>query len=119
MFYATTVILVVGMAGKDPPLRAFLADQLSDEVENPTEEKQEEIDDRTDILLRVARFSGATIALVSLPNSTWMGNGLRSFRLGDGSKSFAILVWLWSLLLQTPQTRRELLWNYSSSFNGS
>uniref|UniRef100_A0A7N2N7R9 Uncharacterized protein n=1 Tax=Quercus lobata TaxID=97700 RepID=A0A7N2N7R9_QUELO len=119
VFYAAAVILVVGMAGQDPPQRAFLADQLSDEVENPTEEKQEEIDDRTDILWRVARFSGATIALVSLPNSTWMGNGLRSFRLADGSKSFAILVWLWSLLLQTPQTRRELLWNYSSSFNGS
>ena len=35
---------------------------------SPTEE--EEIDDRTDILWRVARFSGATIALVSLPNAT-------------------------------------------------
>ena len=35
------------MAGQDPPLRAFLADQLSDEIENPTEEKQGEIDDRS------------------------------------------------------------------------
>uniref|UniRef100_A0A7N2RCZ2 Uncharacterized protein n=1 Tax=Quercus lobata TaxID=97700 RepID=A0A7N2RCZ2_QUELO len=43
------------MAGQDPPLRAFLADQLSDEIENPTEEKQKEIDDRTNILWRVAR----------------------------------------------------------------
>ena len=70
VFYAAAVILVVGMAGQDPPLRAFLADQLSDEIENPTEEKQKEIDDRTNILWRVARFSGATIALVSLPNAT-------------------------------------------------
>ena len=37
VFYAASVILVVGMAGQDPPLRAFLADQLSDEIENPTE----------------------------------------------------------------------------------
>ena len=31
------------------------------------------------------------------PSKCYMGNGLRSFCLGDGSKSFAILVWLWSL----------------------
>uniref|UniRef100_A0A7N2KPG2 Uncharacterized protein n=1 Tax=Quercus lobata TaxID=97700 RepID=A0A7N2KPG2_QUELO len=70
VFYAAAVILAVGMAGQNPPLRAFLADQLSDEIENPTEEKQKEIDDRTNILWRVARFSGATIALVSLRNAT-------------------------------------------------
>ena len=112
VFYAATVILVVGMAGKDPPLRAFLADQLSDEIENPTEEKQEEIDDRTDILWRVARFSGATIALVPLPNDTWemafgvsalvmaanlflflFGYGLSCYKLykPDGSSSGIIL----------------------------
>ncbi|XP_050261013.1 protein NRT1/ PTR FAMILY 5.4-like isoform X2 [Quercus robur] len=94
VFYAAAVILVVGMAGQEPPLRAFLADQLSYEIENPTEEKLEEIDDRTDILWRVARFSGATIALVSLPNSTWemafgvsalvMGANLLLFLFGKG-----------------------------------
>ena len=83
VFYAATVILVVGMAGKDPPLRAFLADQLSDEIENPTEEKLEEIEDRTNILWRVARFSGATIALVSLPNATWeMNFGVSALVMG-------------------------------------
>ena len=112
VFYAAAVLLVVGMAGKDPPLRAFLADQLSDEIENPTEEKQEEIDDRTDILWRVARFSGATIALVPLPNDTWemafgvsalvmaanlflflFGYGLSCYKLykPDGSSSGIIL----------------------------
>ena len=100
VFYAATVILVVGMAGKDPPLRAFLADQLSDEIENPTEEKQEEIDDRTDILWRVARFSGATIALVPLPNDTWemafgvsalvMGANLLLFLFGYGLSCYKL-----------------------------
>ena len=83
VFYAAAVILVVGMAGQDPPLRAFLADQLSDEIENPTEEKQEEKDDRTDILWRIARFSGATIVLVSLTNAEWeMAFGVSALVMG-------------------------------------
>ena len=100
VFYAAAVILVVGMAGKDPPLRAFLADQLSDEIENPTEEKQEEIDDRTDILWRVVRFSGATIALVPLPIDTWemafgvsalvMGANLLLFLFGYGLSCYKL-----------------------------
>ena len=82
MFYAVAVLLALGKAGRDPPLRAFLADQLSDEIENPTEEKQEEIDDRTDILW-VARFSRATIDLVSLPNATWeMAFGVSALVMG-------------------------------------
>ena len=97
VFYAAAVILVVGMAGQEPTLRAFLADQLSDEIENPTEDllkKQEEKDDRTDILWRIARFSGATIVLFSLPNATWemafgvsalvMGTNLLLFLFGYG-----------------------------------
>ena len=100
VFYAAAVILVVGMAGKDPPLRAFLADQLSDEIENPTEEKREEIDDRTDILWRVVRFSGATIALVPLPIDTWemafgvsalvMGANLLLFLFGYGLSCYKL-----------------------------
>ena len=83
VFYAAAVILVVGMAGEKPPLKAFLADQLSDEIENSTEEKQEEIDDRTDILWWIARFSGATIVLVSLPNATWeMAFGVSALVMG-------------------------------------
>ena len=137
VFYAAAVILVVGMAGQDPPLRAFLADQLSDEIENPTEEKQEEIDDRTDILWRVARFSGATIALVSLPNNaTWemafgvsalvmgatlllflFGYGLSCYKLHkpDGSSSGIILRVLmaarhnWSRNYGLPSYRKRVL----------
>ena len=90
----------MGMAGQDPPLRAFLADQLSDGIENPTKEKQEEIDDRTDILWRVARFSRATIALVSLPNAKWemtfgvsalvMGANLLLFLFGYGLSCYKL-----------------------------
>ncbi|XP_030943060.1 protein NRT1/ PTR FAMILY 2.13-like isoform X1 [Quercus lobata] len=80
------MILVVGMAGQEPTLRAFLTDQLSDEIENPTEDllkKQKEKDDRTDILWRIARFSGATIVLVSLPNATWeMAFGVSALVMG-------------------------------------
>ncbi|XP_065625436.1 protein NRT1/ PTR FAMILY 5.4-like isoform X2 [Quercus suber] len=139
-FYAGAVILVVGMAGQNLPLRAFLADQLSDEIGNPTEEKQEEIDDRTDILWRVARFSGATIALVSLPNAKWemafrvsalvmgatlllflFGYGLSFYKLHkpDGSSSRIILRVLmaarhnWSR--NYPRTEKGFYWeNYKS-----
>ncbi|KAM4087817.1 hypothetical protein ACB094_07G024400 [Castanea mollissima] len=83
VFYAAAVILVVGKAGQVPPLKAFLADQLSYEIENPTEEKQEEIEDRTNILWQIARFSGATIVLVSLPNATWeMAFGVSALVMG-------------------------------------
>lgn len=100
VFYAAAVILVVGMAGQDPPLRAFLADQFSDEIENPTEEKQEEIDDRTYILWQIARFSAATVVLVSLPNATWemafrvsalvMGASLLLFLFGYGLSCYKL-----------------------------
>ena len=93
VFYTAAVILAVGMAGQEPTLRAFLADQLSDEIENPTDEienptedllkKQKEKDDRTDILWRIARFSGATIVLVSLRNAKWeMAFGVSALVMG-------------------------------------
>ncbi|KAL4614086.1 hypothetical protein ACB092_07G029800 [Castanea dentata] len=100
IFYAAAVILVVGKAGQEPTLRAFLADQLKDETENPTEEKQEEKDYRTNILWRIARFSGATIVLVSLPNAKWemafgvsalvMGASLLLFLFGYGLSCFEL-----------------------------
>ena len=71
MFYvAAAVMLVVGMSGREPPLKAFLADQLS-KKENPNEEEPEQIEGRTKVWWRIARFSGATIVLFCLPNASW------------------------------------------------
>nr|XP_023871681.1 protein NRT1/ PTR FAMILY 5.14-like [Quercus suber] len=69
-FYVAAVMLAVGMSGREPPLKAFLADQLS-KKENPNEEEPEQIEGRTKVWWRIARFSGATIALFCLPNTSW------------------------------------------------
>ncbi|KAK9989690.1 hypothetical protein SO802_029929 [Lithocarpus litseifolius] len=69
-FYVAAVMLAVGMSGREPPLKAFLADQLS-KKENPNEEEPEQIEGRTNVWWRIARFSGATIALFCLPNASW------------------------------------------------
>ena len=121
VFYAAAAILVVGMAGQEPTLRAFLADQLSDEIENPTEDllkKQKEKDDRTDILWRIARFSGAIIVLVSLRNAKWeMAFGVSALVMGA-----TLLLFLFGKVLSCYKPHKpdgELLWNYSSSFKGS
>ena len=121
VFYAAAATLVVGIAGQEPTLRAFLADQLSDEIENPTEDllkKQKEKDDRTDILWRIARFPGATIVLVSLRNAKWeMAFGVSALVMGA-----TLLLFLFGKVLSCYKPHKpdgELLWNYSSSFKGS
>ena len=68
MFCAAAVFLAVGQSGRDPPLKAFLADKWS-KKENPTEEEQEQIDFRTSVWWRIAWFSGATIAVYCLSNA--------------------------------------------------
>ena len=119
MFYVAAVMLAVGMSGQEPPLKAFLADQLR-KKENPNEEEPEQIEGRTKVWWRIARFSGATIALFCLPNALWekafkvsalvMGANLLLFLFG-----YIWYLCLRSPLLQYPRTKREPTSNYSWS----
>ena len=99
MFYVAAVMLAVGMSGQEPPLKAFLADQLR-KKENPNEEEPEQIEGRTKVWWRIARFSGATIALFCLPNALWekafkvsalvMGANLLLFLFGYGISAYGL-----------------------------
>ena len=98
-FYVAAVMLAVGMSGREPPLKAFLADQLS-KKENPNEEEPEQIEGRTNVWWRIARFSGATIALFCLSNTSWekafkvsylvMGANLLLFLFGYGISAYGL-----------------------------
>ncbi|KAL4614083.1 hypothetical protein ACB092_07G029700 [Castanea dentata] len=99
VFYVAAVMLAVGRSGREPPLKAFLADQLS-KKENPNKEELEQIEARTDVWWRIARFSGATIALFCLPNALWekafkvsvlvMGANLLLFLFGYGISAYGL-----------------------------
>ena len=70
MFYAVAVLLALGKAGREPPLRAFLADQLI-KTENHNIEEQEKIDCRANVWWQIAWFSGAIIAFFYLSAVNW------------------------------------------------
>ncbi|KAM4097743.1 hypothetical protein ACJW30_07G024900 [Castanea mollissima] len=74
MFYVAAVMIALGKSGRDPPLRAFFADQFIDEQEeNSNREVQEKIDSRANVWWRIAWFSGASIAIfcLSYPDTGW------------------------------------------------
>ncbi|XP_075672613.1 protein NRT1/ PTR FAMILY 5.4-like [Castanea sativa] len=73
MFYVAAVMIALGKSGRDPPLRAFFADQFIEKEENSNIEGQEKIDSRANVWWRIAWFSGASIAFFCLsnPNTAW------------------------------------------------
>ncbi|KAJ9146094.1 hypothetical protein P3X46_028404 [Hevea brasiliensis] len=64
VFYPALVLVALGKAGKDPPFKAFLADQLPSDNE-------EQVFDRTNFWWRVLNFLGAAVSVFLLNRLSW------------------------------------------------
>ncbi|KAF2284688.1 hypothetical protein GH714_029311 [Hevea brasiliensis] len=64
VFYLALVLVALGKAGKDPPFKAFLADQLPSDNE-------EQVFDRTNFWWGVLKFLGAAVSVFLLTRLSW------------------------------------------------
>ncbi|WCJ21902.1 hypothetical protein M5689_004016 [Euphorbia peplus] len=94
IFYVALILISFGKAGKDPPFKNYLRDQLSGT-------DYEQTDDRATFLWRVFKFY-RSLGLCILPHQTDMEKRFLSLCIGDGSYLFYVVNR--SMLLVQPET---------------
>lgn len=75
IYFTVAVLIAIGQAGKEPPLKAFLADQLSTNIIHNSnqlfDKNKERVEARTIIWWQIPRFVGALIATFVIGNLKW------------------------------------------------
>ncbi|WCJ34805.1 Major facilitator superfamily protein [Euphorbia peplus] len=96
VIYVALLLISIGKAGKDPPFKNFLRDQLpGDDVK--------QVDDRTNFWWRGLKFIGATISVFFLTKTSWEHNFITSASV-MGTTFLMFLAGMFSPYNYTPPT---------------
>ncbi|KDP36569.1 hypothetical protein JCGZ_08336 [Jatropha curcas] len=88
VFYLALALIALGTAGKDPPFKAFLADQL-------VGEDYDQIQDRTTFWWRVVKFIGAVISVFFITRYSWKATFMIStIVMGTAYLWFLVGIWI-------------------------